>query len=408
MKVEGTNLPPAPALRRSFRGDGWLGTTLLAAFLVAGLVSCTESMRQALSGPPSNPEDLLATLKSDKARIDQTTDAMMKKIDTFNQSRKPGERTIQFSEIFMEDLTGEQRDVLNQLLTEEKDVSYKSLITKIISDRDSLQALQQKVLQLEQRLPDQFTVAKKGDDHTKLAMNYLINEAKLDEAKAKELVKQVDRSDVLLAGNHVWYFYDPKQDTFRTYITQGEAGQTPLAVRRARQRKLIEERDTARTERDVAQTGRAAAEAEVADLQQRKTQLEEDISMLQRNKADLESNVDRLSRDLAFRQNSLFYHAENQHSLKERGVLSGVLSKVKDVKGLNYDEALDLRNGTSISFMPSAFGLEKIKEIRLLPPIFQEGRDFTIETSEETGGARLVILDPDLFRGREVLLALGG
>jgi hypothetical protein len=308
----------------------------------------------------------------------------------------------------MEDLSGEQRDVLNQLLTEEKDVSYKALITKIIADRDDIQALQQKVLQLEQRLPDQFTVAKKGDDHTKLAMKYLTEEAKLDEAKAKQLVNQVDRTDVLLAGNHVWYFYDPKQDSFRTYVTQGEAGQTPLAVRRARQRKLIEERDTYKNERDVAQTARVAAEAEVADLQDRKARLEEDIAGLQRNKADLESNVDRLSRDLAFRQNSLFYHAENQRSLKDRGVLSGVLSRVKDVKGVNYDEALDLRNGTSISFNANSFGLEKIKEIRLLPPIFQEGRDFSVETSEETGSARLVILDPDLFRGREVLLAVGG
>lgn len=408
MNEEGTNRPAASARRPSPPGPGGTSTVLLAAFLVAGLASCTESMRRAFQGPPSTPEDLLATLKSDKARIDQTTDAMLKKIDEFNQSRKPGDRTIQFSEIFMEDLTGEQRDVLNQLLTEEKDVSYKSLITKIIADRDEIQGLQQKVLQLEQRLPDQFTVAKKGDKHTDLAMKYLIEEAKVDEAKAKQLVAQVDRSDELLPGNHVWYFYDPRQDTFRTYVTQGEAGQTPLAVRRARQRKLIEERDTARSERDVAQAARATAEAEVAGLQQLKAQLEGDIAMLRRNKADLEASVDRLSRDLAFRQNSLFYHAENQRSLKERGVLSGVLARVKDVRGLNYDEALDLRNGTSISFSPGAFGLERIKEIRVLPSIFQEGRDFSVETSEETGNARLVILDPDLFRGREVLLAVGG
>jgi hypothetical protein len=332
----------------------------------------------------------------------------MKKIETFNQSRQPGERTIQFSEIFMEDLTGEQRDVLNQLLTEEKDVSYKSLIQKIIADRDSIQGLQQKVLQLEQRLPDKFVVAKKGDNHTTLAKEYLINEAKVEEAKAKELLSQVDRSDELVAGNHVWFFYDPNQDTFRTYITQGEAGRTPLAVRRASQRKLLEERNTARSERDVAQTGRQAAEAEVASLQERKTQLEEDINGLQRNKADLEASVDRLSKDLAFRQNSLFYHAENEKALQDRGVISGVMKKVKDVKGLVYNEALDLRNATSIALRPETFGVEKIHNVRLLPEIFQEGRDFSVETSKETGDARLVILDPDIFRGREVLLAIGG
>jgi len=379
-----------------------------AVLLALTLAGCTEQMRQALSGTPDTPEELLTALRSDRGRIDQTTDAMLKKIDTYNQARKPGERTIQFSEVFMEDLSGEQRDVLNTLLAEEKDVSYRSLLTNMISDRDTIRDLQQKVLQLEQRLPDTFVVAKKGDNHTELATNYLVNDAKLDQAKAKSLITKIDRTDELLPGNHVWFFYDPQQEAFRTYVTQGEAGQTPLAVRRAQQRKLLAERDTAITERDQEHTARQAAETEVAALEDRKHQLESDISLLQQNKADLESSVDRLSRDLAFRQNSLFYHAEAQRSLKDRGVLSSVLARVKDVKGVDYNEALDLRNATSIALDPGTFGLTKIREVRLLPSIYQEGRDFTVETSEETGSARLVILDPDLFRGREVLLAVGG
>jgi len=379
-----------------------------AVLLALGLAGCTEQMRQALSGTPDTPEELLAALRSDRGRIDQTTDAMMKKIDAYNQARKPGERTIQFSEVFMDDLSGDQRDVLNQLLAEEKDVSYRSLLTNMIADRNTIKDLQQKVLQLEQRLPDTFVVAKKGDTHTALATNYLVSDAKLDEAKAKSLISKIDRTDELLPGNHVWFFYDPQQDTFRTYVTQGEAGQTPLAVRRAQQRRLIAERDTAITERDQEHVARQAAETEVAALEERKHQLESDITLLQQNKADLEASVDRLSRDLAFRQNSLFYHAETQRSLKDRGVLSSVLARVKDVKGVDYNEALDLRNATSIALDPGAFGLTRIKEVRVLPSIYQEGRDFTVETSEETGTARLVILDPDLFRGREVLLAVGG
>jgi len=162
-------------------------------------------------------------------------------------------------------------------------------------------------------------VAKKGDNHTNLAMNYLLTEAKLEQPKAKSLLDKVDRSDELLPGNHVWFFYDPRQDTFRTYVTQGEAGQTPLAVRRALQRKIIAERDTARTERDQEHTARQAGEATVIDLEQRKHQLESDIALLQQNKAELESSVDRLSTDLAFRQNSLFYHAEAERSSRTAG-----------------------------------------------------------------------------------------
>lgn len=398
------------AIANSARPRRFTAPVLAAGALILALASagCSEQMRQAFSGPPDTPEELLTALRNDRTRIDQTTDSMMQKIDTYNESRKSGERTIQFSEVFMEDLTGEQRDVLNQLLTEEQDVSYKSLLQKMIADRDNIKSLQQKVLQLEQRLPDTFVVAKKGDRHSDLAINYLKNEARLEENKAKEMLAKVDRTDELVPGNHVWFFYDPNQDTFRTYVTQGEAGQTPLAVRRAKQRQLIAERDTARTERDQEHVAREAAETEVASLETRKQQLESDISLLQQNKADLESNVDRLSKDLAFRQNSLFYHAEAERSLKDKGVLSGVLAKVKDVKGVQYDEALDLRQATSINLVPNLFGLEKINAVRLLPSIYQEGRDYTVTMAEDGGSASLMILDPDLFRGREVLLAVGG
>ena len=113
-------------------------------------------------------------------------------------------------------------------------------------------------------------------------------------------------------------------------------------------------------------------------------------------------------RDLAFRQNSLFYHAANVRELKDQGVLTTVLKRVQDVKPVNYDTALDLRQTTTITLAPAAFGLERIARVRMLPNIFQEGRDFKIETSDDSGVATVVILDPDLFKGKQVLFAVGG
>src|SRR5213594_2792681 len=144
------------------------------------------------------------------------------RISEFNQTRKPGERTLQFAEIFSQDFTDQQKAVLNQMIAEEKDVSYKSILQQIVSDRDTIQGLQEKVMHLEQSLPDSFVIAKKGDRHHDLAMNYLINDSKIDEAKAKTLLAGVDQTDELLAGNKVWFFYDSARDTFRTYVTQGE------------------------------------------------------------------------------------------------------------------------------------------------------------------------------------------
>ena len=331
-------------------------------------------------GSAKTTDELLSQLQDDRTEIDKTSDTMMKRIEVFNSSRKPGERTLQFSEIFTQDLNPEQRDVLNALVEQEKDISYKALLQKIIADRDSIRQLQEKVMHLEQTLPDKFVVAKRGDRQQDLALAYLTVEASLDADKAKTLLRQVDQTDELLAGNKVWFFYDPQQDTFRTYVTQGSAGQTPVQVRRARQRQLVKERDTYRSERDTAQQ-------EAAALAQVRSQLETEI---------------------ATRQNSLFYHAASDENLRGQGVLSSVLKRLRDVKGVTFDESLDLRQGTSIDLVPQNFGLDQIRVVRLLPAVYQEGRDFSIETTDDHSSARVVILDPDVFKGKEVVLAIGG
>jgi len=369
-----------------------------------GLLGCAKPEPP----PAKNPDELLTQLKDDRARIDQTTDAMMQRIDKFNASRKPGEQTIQFSEVFNQDLSPEQRDVLNSMVAQEADISYKALLQKIIADRDTIQGLQDNVARLEQTLPDSFVVAKRGDRQHDLAMAYLTQDSKLDEAKAKVLLSQVDQTDELVPGNKVWFFYDPRQDTFRTYVTQGEASKTPLAVRRANQRRLTQERDTFKVESATFKGERDVAQSEVASLQEIKAGLESDIASLTQTKYELESNVARLSNDIALRENSLYFHAGNEKQLADQGVLSSVLKRVRDVKGLEYDESLDLRQGTTITLIPESYGLAEIRNVRLLPPIYQEGRDFTIETVEDHSSARLVILDPEIFRGKEVLVSIRG
>lgn len=331
-------------------------------------------------GTANNTGELLAQLQEDRAEIDKSSDTMMKRIEVFNASRKPGEPTLQFSEIFMQDLNPDQRDILDTMVEQEKDVSYKSLLQKIITDRDTIRGLQEKVMHLEQSLPDKFVVAKRGDKHQALAMAYLTGEAQLDQAKAKELLKQVDQTDELVVGNKVWFFYDPKQDSFRTYVTRGEAGMTPVVARRIKTKALVKERDDFRSERDVAREEAVAKE-------QARFELENELNT---------------------KQNSLYYHAASNQNLKDQGVLSPVLKRVRDVKGVNYDESIDLRQGTTINLLPQNYGLEEIRAVRMLPPIYQEGRDYTIETAADFSSARVVILEPDMFRGKEVLIAIGG
>jgi len=234
--------------RRSAPVAGWglCIALLLSAIVFVSSSGCAQGPNLGFSkSTPATPEELLAELKDHQEKIDKATEEMLQRINEFNQSRQAGQRTIQFSEIFGQDFTDQQKDVLNQMITQEKDVSYKSILQQIVADRDAIQGLQEKVMHLEQSLPDQFVVAKKGDKQHDLAMNYLVSDAKVDEAKAKSLLDQSDQTDELVPGNKVWFFYDQGRDSFRTYVTQGEAGQTPLAVRRAMKRRLIKERDQA-------------------------------------------------------------------------------------------------------------------------------------------------------------------
>ena len=388
----------------------------LALALLAGLTACGQgSIEKGLTGPvPSNPQELMTELQTQKERIDKLSDGMMERINQFNASRGPNDRKVQFSELFYTDLSPEQRDVLDQLLQEEKSPTYKNLLSRIIEDRNTVQSLQDRVLRLEQQLPDKFIVAKKGDTHFKLAHDYLVGEGATEEA-SKELLNQIDLNEDLIPGFKVWYNYDKDKNTFRTYVTQGEAGQTPLAVKRALKRKLINERDTEKARADgleqtktQLETNIAALETDISTLTDRRTQLETEVADLERRNSDLQTRGDTLQSDLEFRQNSLFFHANTEKALAQQGILGKVLKNLRDVKGVTYERTLDLRQAQSITFTPETYGLNNISKVEMWPEIYQEGRDYTVAVSDDGMQATVTINDPQLFKQQRVLFAIRG
>jgi hypothetical protein len=339
---------------------------------------------------------------------------MMKRIEAFNASRGQGERKVQFSELFYQDLSNEQRDVLDQLMQEEKNPSYKNLLGRIIEDRNTIQSLQERVLRLEQQLDDKFAIAKRGDTHFKLANDYLLEQG-VTEEQAKNLLGQIDLNEELVPGFKVWYNYDKEHGTFKTYVTQGEAGQTPLAVKRAMKRKLIGERDAAVAKataleqtKKTLETDVARLETDVRGLEDRRSTLEVQVADLDARNSNLQARGDQLDSDLQFRKNSVFYHADSETALAAQGILTRFLKNLKDVKGIAYDESLDLRQAQSISFSPGAYGLKTISGVEIWPEIYQEGRDYSIQLSEDGGSATVVINDPNVFRQQRVLISLRG
>ena len=407
-------------IQDSNRRSGLLvGGFLAAAVLMTGLVvlggvACSgDQVRQGLSGPgAASPQSLLAELKDDKAQIDQITDDMMGRIQEFNVSRKPGERAITFGEIFYDDLSPEQNDVLGEMLAEEKDVSYKAILQKLIEDRETVRALEEQVLRLEQNLPDRFVIARQGDSQYELALAYLTQDAGLEAGAAKQLIAEVDMSDTLLPGNKVWFFHDADRGAFRTYITRGEAGTTPLVVRRAVERRLITERDAAvalnaSLQLDLEAT-RTDLEGQIADLSERRRTLETDVASLEEGRSQLRERVAGLRSDLAQRENSLFYHVASEKELREQGNLTVLSKRLRDAKGVPFEQSLDLRVDSVIEVTAEQFGFDQIKRVRLLPEFYMIERDYTVEPSEDGSSATVKILDRGLFRGKEVLLSVRG
>ena len=403
--VTGRRSAPGPRLAAIATALG-----LVAGVFLLGPLGCSyfDQKQQASRPIPDTPEELLAELQEQREKLDFATSRMLERIAAFNESRAEGQRSVEFGELFSSDLSEEQQNVLNEMFTEEQDISYKTLLGRIIQDRDVMRNMQARILELERSLPEQFVVVAKGNTHYSLAREYLTNQARLPEKRVNELVTKADLSDELVVGNRIWFFFDEKRDHLGTYVTQGKADKTPLIVRRALKRQLITERDAALATAGTYQAERDSARTSVANLERLKANLEGDIAALRRSKAMLEAEVTRLGDDLSFQKNSLFYHAANVRELKEQGVLTRVLKRFDDASGVDFDAALDLRRSTVINLDPREFGLDRITQVRLLPRIYEEGRDFTIETSKETGNASIVILDSRLFRGKEVLVAVGG
>ena len=403
-------------ITRAFLALG-IGALVVGALLAAaGSVACGRgSIEKGLTGPvPSSPQELMAELQTEKEKVDRVSDEMMKRIDAFNASRGPNEKKLQFSEIFYSDLSPEQRGVLDQLLAEEKSPTYRNLLSRIIEDRQTVQDLQDRVLRLEQQLPDKFIIAKKNDTHFKLAHDYLIGEG-VTEAQAKELLNQIDLSEDMVPGFKVWYNYDKEKNTFKTYVTQGDAGQTPLAVKRAIKRKLIGERDAAVAKSQALEQTKntleqdiARLEVDVRTLEDRRSTLEVNVSDLEARNNDLQVRGDGLQADLELKQNSLFYHAGSAKTLADQGVLTRFLKNIKDVKGVTFNDTVDLRQARSITFSPAAYGLKSISGLEILPGVYQEGRDYTVQVADDGSNATLVINDPEIFKQQRVLISLRG
>jgi len=362
---------------------------------------------------PMNMEKLLVELKDARDSIDSQTRDVYGRIQQFNQKMQViGRKPVSFSQVFMQGLSAEEEQALDDLVRNEKDPSYRGILGQVVEDMKKIRDLQNKVSQLESLLPGDGIDVKPGDTHMKLAEQYLVKEKGVPESRAKELVSRLNIMETSMEkGMKVHFYYDPAKDFFGTWVAQGDAKHSPLALVRAKEMKLIQEKEAAiakatslEDEKARLEEMRDTLQKEIEGLEARKAQLESTVSQLEMEKTRAQEEARITGAKLAEHQNSVWYDADLEDRLRARGVLKTV-NKVENIGEVKFANNIDLTKTKSITLKPSQFGIDHIKDVRIVPTFLKEGRDIGVRFGDD-GTVEVTVLNEAAVKGQKVLFVL--
>jgi hypothetical protein len=362
---------------------------------------------------PMNMEKLLVELKDARDGIDGQTHEIYNRIQQFNQKMTLiGRKPVSFSQVFLQGLSAEEEQALDDLVRNEKDPSYRGILGQVVEDMKKIRDLQNKVTQLEGLLPGDGVDVKPGDTHMKLAMQYLEKDKGIPESRAKELISRLNIMETSLEkGMKVHFYYDPAKDFFGTWVAQGAASHSPLALVRAKEMRLIQEKDAAvakastlADEKAQLEETRDSLQKEIAELETRKAGLESTVSQLELEKTKAEESSRITGEKLAEHQNSVWYDADLVERLRARGVLKTV-NKVENIGEVKFANNIDLTKTKSITLKPSQFGIDHISDVRIVPTYLKEGRDVGVRFADD-GTVEVTVLNEGALRGQKILFVV--
>jgi hypothetical protein len=362
---------------------------------------------------PSSPDVLLTELKTAREDIDSKTRDIYARLQQFNALMEMlGRKQIPFSQVFLQGLSAEEEAALDKMVKDEKDPSYQGVLSQVVEDMKTIRGLQKQVGDLEAKLPGDGLDVKPGDTHMGMAIKWLMDQHKVPQARAKELAERLNILETgLQKGNKVYFYYDPTKDFFGTWVSQGDAKSSPLAIVRAREMNLI-------GERNAAQAKATDLEGKKAELEATLDKLQEDIKALETRKANLESNVAQLegernaaqteaktkTEQLDVQTNSMWYEADTADNLKSRGILKGT-TKVEKIGDVKFSNSINLKTTKSITFKPSQFGIDRIRDVIILPSYFKEKRELDVKFAED-GTVEVSVLNEAAMKGQKVLFVV--
>jgi hypothetical protein len=100
----------------------------------------------------------------------------------------------------------------------------------------------------------------------------------------------------------------------------------------------------------------------------------------------------------------MFYEADLAERLRARGVLK-MFNRVEGIGDVKFASSLNLADGKTITLKPSQFGIDEIRDVRIVPSFLKEGREIDVQFIDD-GTVEVTVLNEDALRGQRVLFVV--
>lgn len=367
-----------------------IAVLVLALVVMAYFLFFKDSGKGEVSSQVHQMQELTQQVQDLESNVKEKQDEIFELTDEVK--KKTGEDSVGVNTL---NLNEDEEKLLKQRISEEKDVSVKSLLEEILEKNSEIQEMKEKVAEIEKLLPKPHIVSA-GENHYQIAMDFLVNEKNVEKKRAIELVERTAVFDTLVPGFKVWNFYSG--DEYGTSVTQGTAVISPNTLIRRAKKKLVDARDQAISERDELSDN-------IKTLEEKRNRIIAQLDTLSKEKESLINKVG----DLNEQVNSLFYLMDSERSLKKKGILKGGFlksTKLKDVSPEHFTSSVDLRYGTQIAVSASELGLGKIKSITIYPKFLKKGTDYNVRIDGDKQNAAVTIMNAAKLKNERIVISV--
>lgn len=369
----------------------FISAAVICLVLIGYFLVTTGESTMNKSDEVGEMQALTQQVGSMESAVKQKEGEVSKLVDRYEQ--KTGVRVS--GDFDMIELSPEEREVLEQQIGEEQDVSTRSLLREILKKKDEIGELRKQIVEIENLLPAPH-IAKKGENHYEIALTFLVDTKGVEEEKAKKILGRTALFDELAEGFKVWNFFTGSE--YGTSVTQGFAKVSPNVFVHRAKKKLAADRDKAVSERD-------AMAVDLMSLEEKQGEVAVELDRVTKENETLLTQVGDLNKQVS----SVFYRLGSQKNLKKKGILkSRFLSspRMKDTAVESFDRSLDLDVDDQVVISAKELGVEKIKDVILYPKFYKKGSSYKVFITPNKKHALLTLLDKSKFKSERVVIAV--